>query len=304
MPPEIRKLATRMAPQPDVRRSRPGRRHAGELVEHSVYFVEPRDKLSMLQHFLREHGLHADDRLLAHQARGRQDREAAFDAPASAPRRSTATRARTSASGRWPSSSRIARRCWWRPTSRPAASTSTRFRTSSITTCRKCRKCTSTASAAPAAPARRASPRASVGREERDQLRQIERLMQRKLTVNGDEPNWTSEPSPSAAAAIAAATATADAAARATSRAAPAAANVPADARTASNAQRPQLAMLRAAATRRAKHRAARSRRRSAASWPGCRPNGFVSPAALSHAKAQRRQVSCRLRDLCVSHLA
>jgi ATP-dependent RNA helicase RhlE len=34
-----------------------------------------------------------------------------------------------------------------------------------------------------------------VGREERDLLRQIERLMKRKLTVNGDEPHWINEPS-------------------------------------------------------------------------------------------------------------
>jgi ATP-dependent RNA helicase RhlE len=34
-----------------------------------------------------------------------------------------------------------------------------------------------------------------VGREERDLLRQIERLMKRKLTVDGDEPSWASESS-------------------------------------------------------------------------------------------------------------
>ena len=34
-----------------------------------------------------------------------------------------------------------------------------------------------------------------VGREERDLLRQIERLMKRKLTVDGEEPSWASESS-------------------------------------------------------------------------------------------------------------
>ena len=70
------------------------------------------------------------------------------------------------------------------------------------------------------------------GRDERDQLRQIERLMKRKLTVNGEEPQWINDSAPWRTVAIAAAIATADVADRATSRAAQAAANAHAGDRT------------------------------------------------------------------------
>ena len=72
-----------------------------ELVEQSVYFVEQRHKPQLLTHFLQNTAVHADDRLRPHEARGRQDREDIWIAPAFVPPQSTATRARTFASARW-----------------------------------------------------------------------------------------------------------------------------------------------------------------------------------------------------------
>jgi ATP-dependent RNA helicase RhlE len=51
MPPEIRKLSTEWLRNPTYVEVAPVATPA-ELVEHSVHFVEPRDKLSKLQHFL------------------------------------------------------------------------------------------------------------------------------------------------------------------------------------------------------------------------------------------------------------
>ncbi len=83
-------------------------------------------------------------------------------APASAPTPSTATRAKTPASGRLTTSRKTATRSSWPPTSPPGASTWTASPTCSTTTCRTSRKPTSTASAAPAAPGPRAWPSRSA----------------------------------------------------------------------------------------------------------------------------------------------
>ncbi len=64
-------------------------------------------------------GVHAD------QARRQPGDAAALGGAHHAPRPSTATRARTPASGRWTPSRMGAAGCWWRRTSPPAASTST-----------------------------------------------------------------------------------------------------------------------------------------------------------------------------------
>ena len=71
-----------------------------------------------------QHDAHAG--VHPHQARRRQGRAASLHRAASPPPPSTATRARPSASARWPASRPARSSCSWRPTSRRAASTSTR----------------------------------------------------------------------------------------------------------------------------------------------------------------------------------
>ena len=76
MPPEIRKLAERMARQSDARRkSRRSRRRPSSSSTRST--SSSRATSSRLHALPREHGVHADARLRPHQARGRQDRQAA-----------------------------------------------------------------------------------------------------------------------------------------------------------------------------------------------------------------------------------
>ena len=71
--------------------------------------------------------------------------------------------------------------CWSPPTSPRAASTSIWSATSSTSSCRTCRRATCTASAARRAPAPRAAPSRSCDAEERDQLRDIERLTRQSI---------------------------------------------------------------------------------------------------------------------------
>ena len=120
-----------------------------------------------------------------------------------------------------------------------------------------------------------------VGREERDLLRQIERLMKRKLAVERrraavDQRAEHRDRTAEAAVAIAMA-ADAARAGRATSRAAPAAANAPVDAPIAATGRPPHAAVDRRTAQRhqtvppqRASRPAGRADRRSAGFWRGC----------------------------------
>jgi ATP-dependent RNA helicase RhlE len=74
-------------------------------------------------------------------------------------------------------SARAAFAPWSPPTSPPAASTSTASATSSTSTCPTSRRPTSTASAAPRAPARTASRSRFCSHDEREYLRDIEKLI-------------------------------------------------------------------------------------------------------------------------------
>ncbi len=104
---------------------------------------------------------------------------------------STATRARASARGPWPSSSSARCACWSRPTSRRAGSTSSNCRMSSTTNCPMCRRTIFIVSAAPAVPAVPGRPCRWYAREEGDFLRDIERMLKRsieRVVIEGFQP--------------------------------------------------------------------------------------------------------------------
>ena len=133
-------------------------------------------------------------RLHAHQARRRPGRPPSRGGRHQRRRHPRQQEPGASASGRWrPSSAGEDPRRWSPPTSPRAASTSTRSRTSSTSSCRTCRRATCTASAARRAPAPRASPSRSATREERDLLRDIERLTRQSIPAE-DRRSHTSKP--------------------------------------------------------------------------------------------------------------
>ena len=154
MPADIRDLAGELLHNPAEVAVTPVAKTA-DRVEQRIIFIEAARKRDMLVE------LFADPEMSRTLVFTRTKRGADRVAPASRKlasrrRRSTATRARVSASGRSPAFVRGGRGSWSRPTSPRAASTSTTLRMSSISSCRKFPKPTSTASAAPRAPARRA----------------------------------------------------------------------------------------------------------------------------------------------------
>ena len=128
---DIRGWPRSMLQRPGARRSDAGR-HDGRARRAARASSSRRPtSAQLLQHLLDGHG----------HRRGRWSSPAPSTAPTRwreqlrrgrhrAPRRSTATRRRTRASGRSATSAAASSACWWRPTSPPAASTSTASRTS------------------------------------------------------------------------------------------------------------------------------------------------------------------------------
>jgi ATP-dependent RNA helicase RhlE len=195
MPPEIRKLSAEWLRNPEHVEVAPIATPA-ELVEHSVHFVEPRDKLSKLQHFLENTAYtrtlvfsrtkHGADKIV------KQLSKSGIRAAALHSNKSQSVRQRTLAQFK---GSRppvlVATDIAARGLDVDAISHVVNYDLPDVAEVYVHRiGRTGRAGATGIATS-------FVGREERDQLRQIERLMKRKLTVEGDEPQWMSEPAQS-----------------------------------------------------------------------------------------------------------
>jgi ATP-dependent RNA helicase RhlE len=194
MPPEIRKLSGQWLKNPVYVEVAPVATPA-ELVEHSVHFVEPREKLSMLQHLLENTAYtrtlvfsrtkHGADKIVKQLSR------AGIHAAALHSNKSQSVRQRTLAafkSDRPPVL--VATDIAARGLDVDAISHVVNYdlpEVAEIYIHRIGR--TGRAGATGIAVS-------FCGREERDLLRQIERLMNRKLAVTGEEPQWTSEAGP------------------------------------------------------------------------------------------------------------
>jgi len=198
MPPEIRKLTSEWLSNPTFVEVAPVVATAA-LIEHSVHFVEPRDKLSKLRHFLENSAYtraivfsrtkHGADKIV------KQLSQSGIRAAALHSNKSQSVRQRTLAdfkSNRPPVL--VATDIAARGLDVDAISHVVNYDLPDVAEVYVHRiGRTGRAGATGIATS-------FVGREERDQLRQIERLMKRKLIVNGDEPSWTNEPSTSGGA--------------------------------------------------------------------------------------------------------
>jgi ATP-dependent RNA helicase RhlE len=192
MPPEIRKLANEWLKSPVYVEVAPVATPA-ELVEHSVHFVEPREKLNKLQHFLENTAYtrtlvfsrtkHGADKIV------KQLSKNGIRAAALHSNKSQSVRQRTLAdfkSNRPPVL--VATDIAARGLDVDAISHVVNFdlpEVAEIYIHRIGR--TGRAGATGIATS-------FCGRDERDLLRQIERLMKRKLAVNGEEPTWINDP--------------------------------------------------------------------------------------------------------------
>jgi ATP-dependent RNA helicase RhlE len=192
MPPEIRKLSAEWLRNPTSVEVAPVATPA-ELVEHSVHFVEQRDKLSKLQHFLENTAFtrtlvfsrtkHGADKIV------KQLSKSGIRAAALHSNKSQSVRQRTLAQfkGDRPPVL-VATDIAARGLDVDAISHVVNFDLPDVAEVYIHRiGRTGRAGATGIATS-------FVGRDERDLLRQIERLMKRKLEVDGDEPHWTSEP--------------------------------------------------------------------------------------------------------------
>ncbi|MEX2091954.1 MAG: DEAD/DEAH box helicase [Pirellulales bacterium] len=194
MPPEIRKLTTEWLRNPTYVEVAPVVA-TSELVEHSVHFVEPRDKLNKLQHFLENTAYtrtlvfsrtkHGADKIV------KQLSKSGIRAAALHSNKSQSVRQRTLADFK---------------SNRPPVLVATDIAARGLDVDAISHVVNYDLPEVPEVYVHRIgrTGRAGatgiatsfVGREECDLLRQIERLMQRKLTVNGDEPQWINDPAP------------------------------------------------------------------------------------------------------------
>ena len=192
MPPEIRRLAQEWLSNPTYVEVAPVATPA-ELVEHSVHFVEPRDKLSKLQHFL-ENTAYTRTLVFSRTKRGadkivKQLSKSGIRAAALHSNKSQSVRQRTleQFKGKRPPVL-VATDIAARGLDVDAISHVVNFDLPEVPEVYVHRiGRTGRAGATGIATS-------FVGREERDLLRQIERLMQRKLTVDGEVPQWIHEP--------------------------------------------------------------------------------------------------------------
>jgi ATP-dependent RNA helicase RhlE len=191
MPPEIRRLAQEWLRNPTYVEVAPVATPA-ELVEHSVHFVEPRDKLSKLQHFL-ENTAYTRTLVFSRTKRGadkivKQLSKSGIRAAALHSNKSQSVRQRTleQFKGNRPPVL-VATDIAARGLDVDAISHVVNFDLPEVPEVYVHRiGRTGRAGATGIATS-------FVGREERDLLRQIERLMQRKLAVEGDVPLWIHE---------------------------------------------------------------------------------------------------------------
>ena len=197
MPPEIRKLTTEWLRNPTYVEVAPVVATA-ELVEHSVHFVEPRDKINKLQHFL-ENTAYSRTLVFSRTKRGadkivKQLSKGGIRAAALHSNKSQSVRQRTLAQfkGDRPPVL-VATDIAARGLDVDAISHVVNFDLPEVPEIYIHRiGRTGRAGATGIATS-------FVGREERDLLRQIERLMKRKLTVNGEEPQWIHDSAPAPA---------------------------------------------------------------------------------------------------------
>jgi len=195
MPPEIRRLSSEWLSDPVYVEVAPVATPA-ELVEHSVHFVEQREKLAKLQHFLENTAFtrtlvfsrtkHGADKIVKQLSRG------GIRAAALHSNKSQSVRQRTLAQFKG---------------DRPPVLVATDIAARGLDVDAISHVVNYDLPEVPEIYVHRIgrTGRAGAtgiatsfcGREERDLLRQIERLMKRKLAVNGDEPQWTSEPAAS-----------------------------------------------------------------------------------------------------------
>jgi ATP-dependent RNA helicase RhlE len=193
MPPEIRKLTTEWLRNPTYVEVAPVIATA-ELVEHSVHFVEPRDKLEKLQHFL-ENTSYSRTLVFSRTKRGadkivKQLTKSGIRAAALHSNKSQSVRQRTLEQFKG---------------NRPPVLVATDIAARGLDVDAISHVVNYDLPEVPEVYVHRIgrTGRAGatgiatsfVGREERDLLRQIERLMNRKLIVNGEEPRWIHEPS-------------------------------------------------------------------------------------------------------------
>ena len=195
MPPEIQALSESILKDPAKVEVVPQSTTA-ETVEQRLYFVEREQKRHLLVHLLGDASIrralvftrtkHGANRVTKQLAGGAH----------LARRPSTATRARTRASGRWTPSRTAAAGCWWPRTSPRAASTSRASPTSSTSICPTSPSPTCTASAARAARARRASRSPSATARSARTCKDIERTIRRSVPVVADHPFRSGQPCP------------------------------------------------------------------------------------------------------------
>jgi ATP-dependent RNA helicase RhlE len=196
MPPEIRKLAQEWLRNPTYVEVAPVATPA-ELVEHSVHFVEPRDKLNKLQQFL-ENTAYTRTLVFSRTKRGadkivKQLSRNGIKAAALHSNKSQSVRQRTLAAfkGNHPPVL-VATDIAARGLDVDAISHVVNYDLPEVPEVYVHRiGRTGRAGATGIATS-------FVGREERDLLRQIERLMKRTLTVEGDMPHWINEPAAAA----------------------------------------------------------------------------------------------------------
>ncbi len=193
MPPEIRRLTNEWLSNPTYIEVAPVATPA-ELVEHSVHYVEPRDKLEKLQHFL-ENTAYTRALVFSRTKRGadkivKQLTKSGIRSAALHSNKSQSVRQRTLEQFKG---------------NRPPVLVATDIAARGLDVDAITHVVNFDLPEVPEVYVHRIgrTGRAGakgiatsfVGREERDLLRQIERLMQRKLAVNGDEPQWVNEPS-------------------------------------------------------------------------------------------------------------
>lgn len=158
-----------------------------EVIDQRLYFVDKPNKRRLLVHLLKDPGIvsalvftftkHGADRV------ARELDKAGVEAQAIHGNKSQNARQRALSAFKAGRSA-----CSWRPTSPRAASTSTSFPTSSTTTCPTSPRRMCTASGARRAPGLSGTAISFCSIEEMDELKEIEKLIGKKIPVVEDHP--------------------------------------------------------------------------------------------------------------------
>ena len=191
MPSAIEKLANDLLRDP-VKINTAPQSTTAERVEQGLYFVDKAHKAQMLGHLLGKYSI-SRTIVFTRTKYGADNSSRSCAAWTSPPRRSTATRPKTPASGASTASSPGSATCWSPPTSRHAGSTWTTSRTFSITTCRT----------TPSPYVHRIGRTARAGasgmaitfcdKEERANLTAVQKIIQMKVPILTDFPEHIPE---------------------------------------------------------------------------------------------------------------